>query len=50
MDYTVGVKHTDAFERVFKPANVQKNTHGISLSVKKQSNGDFTSAAFGTKR
>lgn len=51
MDYTVGVKHKDAFERVFKPANVKKNINGsIALSVKKSKDGQFTSAAFGTKR
>lgn len=51
MDYTVGVKHQDAFERVFKPNNVKKNNNGsIALTVKKNKNGQFTSAAFGTKR
>lgn len=51
MDYTVGSKHKDTLERVFVPDNVKvSQTDGITLSVKKNSDGKFTSAALGTRR
>lgn len=51
MDYTVGAKHKDTLERVFSPSNVKlTNEGGITLSVKKNSDGKYTSAAIGTKR
>ncbi|KAF1801214.1 concanavalin A-like lectin/glucanase domain-containing protein [Mucor lusitanicus] len=51
MDYTVGAKHKDTLARVFSPSNV-KLTHegGITLSVKQNGDGKYTSAAIGTKR
>jgi hypothetical protein len=51
MDYTVGAKHKDTLERVFTPSNVKvTQTDGITLSVKRNSDGKYTSAALGTKR
>ncbi|KAG2202450.1 hypothetical protein INT46_002245 [Mucor plumbeus] len=51
MDYTVKAKYKDTLARVFSPSNV-KLTHesGITLSVKKNNDGIYTSAAIGTKR
>lgn len=57
MNYTVPPKHDDTLERLFDPANVQlasqdgeSSFSGLQLAVRKQDNGQFTSASFGTKR
>jgi hypothetical protein len=51
MDYTVNAKHKNTLDRIFSPSNVKlSNTAGITLSVQKDSNGKYTSAAVGTKR
>ncbi|KAI7908201.1 concanavalin A-like lectin/glucanase domain-containing protein [Cokeromyces recurvatus] len=51
MDYTVGPKHKGSLQRVFSRNNVKVNEDGgITLSVNKNSNGRYTSAAIGTKR
>lgn len=51
MDYTVSAKHKDTLDRVFSPGNVKvSSTEGITLTVQKDKNGRYTSAALGTKR
>lgn len=51
MDYTVNAKHKNTMDRVFVPNNVKlSQTDGITLSVQKDANGKYTSAAVGTKR
>lgn len=51
MDYTVNAKHKDTLDRVFSPRNVKvSNTDGITLTVQKDKDGRYTSAALGTKR
>ncbi|KAI7881723.1 concanavalin A-like lectin/glucanase domain-containing protein [Mucor mucedo] len=51
MDYTVNAKHNNTIDRVFVPSNVKlSQTDGITLSVQKDAQGRYTSAAVGTKR
>ncbi|KAI7876116.1 concanavalin A-like lectin/glucanase [Lichtheimia hyalospora FSU 10163] len=57
MNYTVPPKYSNTLERLFDPANVQLASHddqssysGLQLAVRKQDDGQFTSASFGTKR
>ncbi|GAA5799491.1 hypothetical protein HPULCUR_004907 [Helicostylum pulchrum] len=51
MDYTVSAKYKDTLDRIFSPGNVKlSKDDGITLSVQKESNGKYTSAAVGTKR
>lgn len=57
MNYTVPAKYSDTMNRLFDPANVQlasqddeSSYSGLQLAVRKQEDGQFTSASFGTKR
>lgn len=51
MDYTVSAKYKNTLDRIFTPSNVKlSQTDGITLTVQKNSNGKYTSAAVGTKR
>jgi hypothetical protein len=51
MDYTVNAKHNNTLNRIFSPDNVKlSKSDGISLTVQKNSAGEYTSAAVGTKR
>lgn len=51
MDYTISAKHQNTLDRVFTPSNVKLSKEdGITLSVQKDADGKYTSAAVGTKR